>query len=93
MFSVAGASLFADFLPMLPEQILLLNVLSDPPAMTVATDRVDQELVQRPLRWTTRTIGRCMVVYGLISSVVVYYAGTSEIVKYVALHRRKSRQG
>lgn len=72
MFSVAGASFFADFLPMLPKQILLLNVLSDLPAMAIATDRVDCEMVRSPLRWNTRTIGNFMVVYGLISSIFDY---------------------
>jgi Mg2+-importing ATPase len=72
MFSVAGASFFADFLPMLPKQILLLNVLSDLPAMAIAGDRVDDEMVKKPLRWNTRSIRDFMLVYGLISSVFDY---------------------
>jgi Mg2+-importing ATPase len=72
MFSVAGASLFADFLPMLPKQILLLNILSDLPAMAIATDRVDAEMVKGPLRWNTRSLRDFMLVYGLISSVFDY---------------------
>jgi Mg2+-importing ATPase len=72
MFSVAGASLFADFLPMLPKQILLLNILSDLPAMALAADRVDPEMIRRPLRWSTRSVGVSMAVYGLISSVFDY---------------------
>jgi Mg2+-importing ATPase len=72
MFSVAGASLFADFLPMLPPQILLLNVLSDLPAMAIATDRVDPEMTEKPLRWSSRSIASFMLVYGLISSVFDY---------------------
>lgn len=50
MFSMAGASLFSSFLPLLPKQILLLNVLSDLPAMAIAADRLDEELVARPRR-------------------------------------------
>ncbi|HHY94517.1 MAG TPA: magnesium-translocating P-type ATPase, partial [Firmicutes bacterium] len=45
MFSMAGASLFLPFLPLLPTQVLLTNLLTDMPEMTIATDAVDQELV------------------------------------------------
>jgi Mg2+-importing ATPase len=69
MVSMAGASLFLPFLPLLPTQILLNNFLSDFPAMTIATDRVDPELVERPLRWNLRFIRDFMVVFGGISSV------------------------
>ena len=72
MFSVVGASLFADFLPLLPSQILLLNVLSDLPAMSLAADKVDPEMVARPLRWNMKEISRAMVVYGGVSSVYDY---------------------
>jgi Mg2+-importing ATPase len=41
MFSMAGASLFLPFLPLLPKQILLMNLLTDEPEMTIATDNVD----------------------------------------------------
>jgi len=51
MFSMAGASLFLPFLPMLPSQILLTNLLTDFPEMTIATDSVDRELVEKPRRW------------------------------------------
>jgi Mg2+-importing ATPase len=44
MFSVAGASLFLPFLPMLPKQILLTNLLTDFPEMTIATDEVDKDM-------------------------------------------------
>jgi P-type Mg2+ transporter len=69
MVSMAGASLFLPFLPLLPTQILLNNFLSDFPAMTIATDRVDPELVARPLRWNLRFIRDFMIVFGGISSV------------------------
>lgn len=72
MFSMAGASLVAPFLPMLPKQILLLNVLSDLPAMTIATDRLDDELVARPRRWEMRAIRRFMITFGLVSSLFDY---------------------
>ena len=68
MVSMAGASLFLPFLPLLPTQILLNNFLSDFPAMTIATDRVDPELVERPLRWNLGFIRDFMIVFGGISS-------------------------
>ncbi len=45
MFSVAGASLFLTFLPMLPKQILLINFLTDFPEFTIAGDNVDQGMI------------------------------------------------
>jgi Mg2+-importing ATPase len=72
MLSMAGASLFLPFLPLLPTQILLNNFLSDFPAMAIATDRVDSELVDRPLRWNLRFIRDFMIVFGGISSVFDY---------------------
>ncbi|MBC7264859.1 MAG: magnesium-translocating P-type ATPase [Chloroflexi bacterium] len=72
MFSMAGASLFLPFLPLLAKQILLNNFLSDFPAMTIATDSVDHELVERPRRWDIRFIRDFMVIFGLVSSVFDY---------------------
>jgi len=72
MFSMAGASLFLSFLPLLPKQILLTNLLTDFPEMTIATDSVDEELVERPRRWDLRFIRRFMLTFGLISSVFDY---------------------
>ena len=70
MFSMAGASLFLPFLPLLPKQILLTNLLTDFPEMTIATDSVDPEMVDRPRRWDIGFIRRFMIVFGLVSSVV-----------------------
>ncbi|HUT16089.1 MAG TPA: magnesium-translocating P-type ATPase [Anaerolineae bacterium] len=72
MLSMAGVSLFLPFLPLLAKQILLNNLLSDFPAMTIATDNVDDEWVQTPHRWDPRLIGRFMVVFGTVSSVFDY---------------------
>jgi Mg2+-importing ATPase len=72
MFSMAGASLFLSFLPLLPTQILLTNLLTDLPEMTIATDTVDPELVERPQRWNIGFIRRFMVTFGLLSSVFDY---------------------
>ncbi len=69
MFSVAGASLFLPFLPMLPKQILLINLLTDLPEMSIASDNVDTVMLDRPRRWDIRFIRRFMVTFGLLSSV------------------------
>jgi P-type Mg2+ transporter len=68
MFSMAAASIFLPFLPLLASQILLNNFLSDIPATTIASDRVDAEWVARPRRWDTVFIRDYMVLFGLVSS-------------------------
>ncbi len=68
MFSAGGASLLLGFLPMLPTQILLNNLLYDVGEMTIPTDRVDPELLERPSRWDTAFIRRFMAFFGPISS-------------------------
>ncbi|NMO20182.1 magnesium-translocating P-type ATPase [Pyxidicoccus fallax] len=68
MMSMAVASLFLPFLPLLPGQILLNNFLSDIPAVGLAGDSVDPELMDRPRRWDMRLIARFMVAFGLLSS-------------------------
>jgi Mg2+-importing ATPase len=68
MFSVAGASLFLPFLPMLPKQILLINFLTDLPEITIASDNVDDVFVERPHRWNIEFIRRFMLVFGPLSS-------------------------
>ncbi len=68
MFSVAGASLFLPFLPMLPKQILLINFLTDLPEMAIAGDRVDEDFIQRPRRWDMNFIRRFMLIFGPLSS-------------------------
>jgi len=72
MFSMAGASLFLSFLPLLPKQILFSNLMTDFPEMTIATDSVDPEQVERPRRWDIRFIRRFMVVFGLANSACDY---------------------
>jgi P-type Mg2+ transporter len=68
MFSMAGASLFLPFLPLLPKQILLTNLLTDLPEMAIATDRVDEEMIQEPRRWDIKFIRRFMITFGVVSS-------------------------
>ena len=72
MFSMAGASLFLPFLPLLPKQILLTNLLTDFPEMTIATDRVDAAAIEGPRRWDIKFIQRFMLIFGLLSSVFDY---------------------
>jgi Mg2+-importing ATPase len=68
MVSMALASLVLPFLPLTAVQILLNNLLSDVPAIGLANDAVDPELVDRPRRWDMRFIARFMVEFGLLSS-------------------------
>jgi Mg2+-importing ATPase len=72
MFSMAGASMFLSFLPLLPRQILLTNLITDLPEMTIATDSVDQEAVEKPRRWNIKFIRNFMITFGILSSVFDY---------------------
>jgi Mg2+-importing ATPase len=72
MFSMAGASLFLPFLPLLPKQILLTNLLTDVPELTIATDRVDADWIERPRRWNIKFIRSFMLTFGLVSSIFDY---------------------
>jgi Mg2+-importing ATPase len=72
MFSMAGASLFLPFLPLLPKQILLTNLMTDFPEMTIASDRVDNEMVDYPRRWDIKAIRKFMFTFGIVSSVFDY---------------------
>jgi Mg2+-importing ATPase len=68
MLSMAAASLFLPFLPLLATQILLNNLLSDVPMLGLPGDRVDAERTLRPQRWEVRPIRNFMLAFGLISS-------------------------
>ena len=69
MFTLAAASLFLPFIPLLPSQIILNNFLSDIPMLAVSTDNVDKEGLKKPKRWNVQGIARFMVFFGIISSV------------------------
>ena len=69
MFSAAGASAFLTFLPMLPSQILLNNLLYNTGQLVIPTDRVDPEALARPAAWDMRFIRRFMSVFGPVSSI------------------------
>ncbi len=68
MFSMAGASVFLPFLPMLPTQVLLNNLLYDLAQVTIPTDNVDPEVLRKPQRWDIGTIRNFMLIIGPISS-------------------------
>ena len=72
MFSMAGVSLIIPFLPLLPKQILLTNLLTDFPEMTIATDNVDDEMVNYPRRWDIKAIRKFMITFGIVSSLFDY---------------------
>ncbi len=69
MFSAAGASLFLPFLPMLPIQILLNNLLYDFSQLTIPMDNVDADYVKKPQRLGTNYIRKFMLAFGPISSI------------------------
>jgi P-type Mg2+ transporter len=88
MFSAAGASLFLSFLPMLPSQILLNNLLYDSSQLAIPTDHVDEEQLRHPSHWDIAFIRRFMIFFGPLSSVFdfvtfavmlwVFHAGAAE---------------
>ena len=69
MFSAAGASVFLPFVPMLPTQILLNNMLYDISEVAIPTDNVDQEYIQKPKRLDITYIRNFMLFFGPISSI------------------------
>ncbi|MEI7986842.1 MAG: magnesium-translocating P-type ATPase [Armatimonadota bacterium] len=69
MFSLAGASLLIPFLPLLAKQVLLTNLLTDFPEMTIAGDNVDSEVLQSRQQWDLLFLRKFMLVFGLLSSV------------------------
>jgi Mg2+-importing ATPase len=80
VFSMAGASLFLPFLPMLPTQILLNNFLYDLAQITIPTDNVDDTYLIKPQRWDIGLIRNFMVFVGPISSIFDF------LTFYVLLH-------
>jgi Mg2+-importing ATPase len=69
MFSMAGAALILPFLPMLPIQILLNNLLYDISEIAIPFDQVDEEAIAGPVKWDVKFIERFMLVFGPVSSV------------------------
>ena len=69
VFSVLVASAFLPFLPMLPLQLLVQNLLYDISQIAIPFDNVDEELVKKPLKWNPSDIGRFMLFFGPVSSI------------------------
>ena len=69
MFSMAGGSLFLPFLPMLPTQILLNNMLYDMSEIPIPMDNVDEEYLVRPRQWDINFVRKFMLTVGPISSI------------------------
>lgn len=72
VFSILGASLFLPFLPMLPVQLLLQNLLYDISQLAIPFDKVDREFLLRPHKWNPEGISRFMFFIGPISSLFDY---------------------
>ena len=92
MFSVAAATLFLPFLPMLPVQILLNNFLYDTSQVTIPTDHVDESYIQKPQRWNLKMIYSYMFIFGLTSSVfdiLTFYL----LFKYLSVSEAQFRTG
>ncbi|MGZ4038386.1 MAG: HAD-IC family P-type ATPase, partial [Bacteroidia bacterium] len=68
MFSLAILSIVFPYLPLLPAQVLLINFLTDLPALAIVSDNVDSEFLERPRKWDIRLIRNFMIVFGLESS-------------------------
>ncbi|MGD0803350.1 MAG: magnesium-translocating P-type ATPase [Candidatus Bathyarchaeia archaeon] len=69
MFTLAIVSLVLPFIPLLPSQILLTNLVSDVPLLAISTDSLDQESLRSPKKWDIGKIARFAVFFGLISSI------------------------
>jgi Mg2+-importing ATPase len=69
MVTMTWATPTLPFLPMTATQILLENLLSDLPSITISTDNVDAEIIKSPQRWHIEDVKRFMIVFGLLSSV------------------------
>ncbi|MBX9781761.1 MAG: magnesium-translocating P-type ATPase [Chitinophagaceae bacterium] len=92
MFSVAAATLFLPFLPMLPVQILINNFLYDTSQVTIPSDNVDDSYIQKPQRWNLKMIYSYMIIFGLTSSVfdlLTFFL----LYKYFALGEAQFRTG
>lgn len=80
MFSMAAASVFLPFLPMLPTQILLNNFLYDASQLTIPSDNVDDDYMRRPRPWDMKMVRNFMLTIGPISSIYDF------LTFYVLLH-------
>lgn len=92
MFSVAVATIFLPFLPMLPVQILINNFLYDTSQIAIPSDNVDITYISRPQHWNFKMIYRYMFIFGITSSVfdlLTFWL----LYKYFAVDEAKFRTG
>lgn len=92
MFSVAAATMFLPFLPMLPVQILINNFLYDTSQLAIPSDHVDESYTQKPQRWNIKMIYNYMFVFGFTSSIfdiLTFYL----LYKYFAVGQAQFRTG
>ncbi|WP_242617357.1 cation transporting ATPase C-terminal domain-containing protein [Cecembia calidifontis] len=82
MFSVAFVSMVLPFLPMLPKQILLTNVISDVPYLSITSDNVDDSQIQNPGKWDISVIRKYMLIFGIHSS---FFDGLTFLVLWFVL--------
>ena len=76
IFSVAAATLFLPYIPMLPVQILLNNFLYDTSQIAIPTDSVDEKYIQQPKHWNIKMIYSYMFIFGITSSlfdIITFY--------------------
>ncbi len=92
MFSVAAATLFLPFLPMLPAQILINNFLYDTSQITIPTDNVDESYTLKPQQWNLKMIYHYMLIFGLTSS-VFDFATFYTLYKYFHVSEAQFRTG
>ena len=92
VFSVLVASAFLPFLPMLPMQLLVQNLLYDFSQIAIPFDNVDEELVTQPQRWNPGDIGRFMLFFGPVSSVFDITTYLRDVVRLRRQHARSSRR-
>jgi Mg2+-importing ATPase len=69
MFSLSIASLYFNFIPLLPKQVLLTNFISDVPLLAISSDNVDEQYLKKPNKWNIKMIRRFMIFFGIISSI------------------------
>ncbi len=72
MFSMLGASIFLPFLPMLPIQLLIQNLLYDISQISIPWDRMDDDFLEKPQKWDANSISRFMLYIGPVSSIFDY---------------------
>jgi Mg2+-importing ATPase len=87
MFSVAFVSMVLPFLPMLPKQILLTNLISDVPYLSITSDNVDESAIKAPGKWNMAMIRQYMMVFGIHSS---FFDGLTFLVLWFVLRANEA---